>query len=233
MPSKLTLTSIAFGVLAFVALRLHLDRLEARITGGAVARVLVLTSDLPAGTAITREVVTPRELPQLFRESRHIAASEIEQIVGLQLAVAGRANETLQWTDLASMRPKLRQLSSLIPHGMRAMTLQAPGLAPDALLTPGDRVDVFRASGASSEVVLQDVVVLAIGDDIGGASAAARRAKTSNGRSSITVSVTLEQSRALAQAELLGPLRFVMRNPEDVALDSGRQQVADESEGVR
>jgi Flp pilus assembly protein CpaB len=226
MPSKLTLTSLAFGVLAFVALRLHLDRLEARITGGAMARVLVLTSDLPAGASITREAVTARELPQLFRESRHIAASEIEQIVGVQLAVPGRANETLQWTDLASMRPKLRQLSSLIPHGMRAMTVQAPGLAPDALLTPGDRVDVFRVGTASSELVLQDVVVLAVGDDIGGPATAARRSKSSGGRGSITVSVTLEQSRALAQAELLGPLRFVMRNPDDVALDSAAKHAA-------
>lgn len=130
------------------------------------------------------------------------------------------------------MRPKLRQLSSLIPHGMRAMTLQAPGLAPDALLTPGDRVDVFRATGASSEVVLQDVMVLAIGDDIGGASLAARRVKTGNSRSSITVSVTLEQSRALAQAELVGPLRFVMRNPDDVALDGARQQATAVREGA-
>lgn len=229
MSSKLTLTSIAFGVLAFVALRLHLDRLEARITGGSMARVLVLTSDLPAGAAITRDAVSSRELPQLFRESRHIAASELEQIVGVQLAVPGRANETLQWTDLASMRPKLRQLSSLIPHGMRAMTVQAPGLAPDALLTPGDRVDVFRAGASSSELVLQDVVVLAVGDDIGGA-ASARRAKGSGGRSSITVSVTLEQSRALAEAELLGPLRFVMRNPDDVALGSAAKHAAYEED---
>lgn len=233
MPSKLALTSIAFGVLAFVALRLHLDRLEARITGGAMVRVLVLTSDLPAGTAVTREVITTRELPQLFRESRHIAANELEQIVGMQLAISGRANETLQWTDLASMRPRVRQLSSLIPRGMRAMTLKAPGLAPDALLTPGDRVDVFRATGASSEVVLQDIVVLAIGDDIGGASMGTRRASSSGTRSSITVSVTLEQSRVLAQAELLGPLRFVMRNPDDVALDSARLQIADDGEAVR
>jgi Flp pilus assembly protein CpaB len=232
MHSKLTLTSIAFGVLAFVALRLHLDRLEARITGGAMARVLVLTSDLPAGTAITRDVVSSRELPQLFRESRHIVASELDQIVGVQLAVSGRANETLQWTDLASMRPKLRQLSSLIPHGMRAMTLQAPGLAPDALLTPGDRVDVFRVGPAHGEIVLQDAVVLAVGDDIGGVSPTARRTKSSGGRSSITLSVTLEQSRALAQAEQLGPLRFVMRNPDDVALDSAGQRVAYDGENA-
>lgn len=217
--TKLALTSLALGALAFVALRVHLGHLEARITGGAMTRVLMLTSDLPAGAIITREVVATRELPQLFRESRHIAAGELDEVVGTRLAVAARANETLCWTDLSSMRPKLRQLSSLIPHGMRAMTVQAPGLAPDALIMPGDRVDVFRVGATTSDVVLQDVVVLAVGDDIGGPQSAGRR-KGSGGRSSITVSVTLEQGRALAQAEQLGPLRFVMRNPADVALDT-------------
>jgi Flp pilus assembly protein CpaB len=60
--------------------------------------------------------------------------------------------------------------------------------------------------------------VLAVGDDIGGSQS--RRSKGAAGRSSITVSVTLEQGRALARAEQLGPLRFVLRNPADVALDS-------------
>src|SRR5688500_2983426 len=106
MTSKLALISLALGALAFIALRVHLDRLEARITGGAMTRVLMLTSDLPAGAAVTREVVATRELPLLFRESRHIAAGELEQVVGARLAVGGRANETLQWTDLSSIRPK-------------------------------------------------------------------------------------------------------------------------------
>lgn len=233
MTSKLALTSLALGALAFLALRLHLDRLEARITGGAMTRVLTLTSDLPAGAPITREIIATRELPQLFRESRHIAASELEHVVGARLAVGGRANETLQWTDLTSMRPRLRQLSSLIPHGMRAMTVQAPGLAPDALVAPGDRFDVFRAGAASGAVVLQDVVVLAVGEDIGGAQSGARRTRGGGGRGSITLSVTLEQGRALAEAELLGPLRFVMRNPADVALDTRDPRAAYDGEHER
>jgi len=216
MPSKLLLTSCVCGVVAFVALRLHLDRLEARVAGGTSVRVLMVTADLGAGAAITREAVASRELPEAYRESRHILASELEQVLGAQLAVSTRANETLQWTDLASARPKRRQLSSLIPHGMRAMTLQARGGAFDALLTPGDRVDVLRSGPGSSDVVLQDIVVLAVGDDLGGPQAGTARGTASGRGASVTVSVTLEQSRLLAQAEQLGPLRLVMRNPDDV-----------------
>jgi len=223
MQSKLVLTSLAFGLLALVVLRVHLDRLEARITGGSIIRVLTLTSDLAAGTLITREVLGTRELPQAFHESRHIPAGDIEQVVGSQIAVGAQANDTLQWTDLVSMRPKLRQFSSLIPQGMRAMTLQAPGLASGALIAPGDRVDVFRVGGAGSAgVVLQDVVVLAVGDDIGGTQPGSR---SKAGRASaITVSVTLDQGRALAEAEQLGPLRLVMRNPDDIALSGPGNQ---------
>jgi pilus assembly protein CpaB len=221
MPSKLATTSIALGVLALIVLRLHLAHLEARITGGAMTRVLMLTADLPAGASITRDVLASRDLPQAFRESRHIAASELEDVVGAQLAVSARANETLGWTDLTTMRPRLRQLSNLIPHGMRAMTLGQSGLAPEALLRPGDRVDVLRlgASGGA-EVVLQDVVVLAVGDDLGGARV---ERSTSSRTGAITLSVTVEQSRVLAQAEQLGKLRLVLRNPDDIALGSAAQ----------
>lgn len=218
MPSKLLTISLLSGAIALVALRLHLERLEARATGGALTRVLMLTADLDAGTELTRDVVALRELPETFRESRHIPASELEQVLGAQLAVSARANETLQWTDLTSVRPKLRQLSSLIPLGMRAMTLAARAGAFDALLTPGDRVDVLRSGAGRGEVVLQDVLVLAVGDDLGGPTAGAGKARVRTG--SATVSVTLEQSRLLAQAEQLGALRFVVRNPDDVGLGS-------------
>jgi len=218
MPSKLLLISLASGALALVALRLHLDRLEARIAGGAVTRVLMLTADLEAGAAVHRDVVATRELPETFRESRHIAASELEQVLGAHLAVGARANETLLWTDLVSVRPKLRELSSLIPRGMRAMTLSARGGTFDALLSPGDRVDILRTTDDGGEVVLQDVLVLAVGNDLGGPSVPGRATEGRTRASAATVAVTLEHGRLLAQAEQLGALRFVVRNPDDVGL---------------
>lgn len=222
MTSKLALTSVVFGLLALVTLRMHVGRLEARIAGGGLTRVLALTADVSAGGAITREALTTRELPQAFRESRHIAASDFEQVIGAHLAVGVRANETLQWTDLAGIRPKLRQLSLLVPHGMRAMTLQAQGLGTGALIRPGDRVDVLRTTSSSNaELVLQDVVVLAVGSDIGGGTLAPASHGPAARGGAITVSVTLEQSGALARAEQLGPLRLVLRNPDDIASSAG------------
>lgn len=219
MPSKLLLISLACGLVAFVALRLHIDRLEARVTGGAMTRVLMLTSDLGAGARVTREVVASRELPEAYRESRHIPASKLEQVLGAQLAVGARANETLLWSDLTSVRPEARKLSSLIPPGLRAMTLQARGNGFDALLTPGDRIDVLRpGAAAGTEVVMQDVVVLAVGYDLGGPQMNGPQGRPETRDSTVTVSVTLEQSRVLAQAELMGGLRLVMRNPDDIAL---------------
>jgi len=219
MASKLLTISLASGAVALIALRLHLGRLEARVAGGAMTRVLTLTADLDTGAAVTRDVIGTRELPETFRESRHIRATELEQVLGAQLAVGARANETLLWTDLASVRPKLRQLSSLVPRGMRAMTLAARGGSFEALLAPGDRVDILRSAGERGEIVLQDVLVLAVGDDLGGPAApGADKARARAG--SATVSVTLEQSRLLAQAEQLGQLRFVVRNPDDVGLGS-------------
>lgn len=217
MPSKLLLTSLACGVVAFVALRLHLHRLEARVTGGSPTEVVALTADLAAGATVTREVVAIRSLPQAYVESRHIRASELEQVVGARLAVDARANETLQWSDLTSVRPELLKLSSLVPHGMRAMTLHERSGGFDELITPGDRVDVLRSSPAgTTDIVQQDIVVLAVGGDLGGPDTpGGPKVRTRN--ASVTVSVTLEQSRALVQAEQLGGLRLVVRNPEDVA----------------
>lgn len=215
MPSKLLMISLLSGAVAVIALRLHLDRLEQRIAGGPLTRVLMLTADLEAGAVIGRDALATRELPESFRESRHIPASELEHVLGAELAVSARANETLQWTDLVSVRPKLRQLSSLIPRGMRAMTISARGGSFDALLAPGDRVDILRSSGQGGEVVLQDVLILAVGNDLGGPSAPGRAGEARTRPSSATVAVTLEHGRVLAQAEQLGALRFVVRNPDD------------------
>jgi Flp pilus assembly protein CpaB len=98
---------------------------------------------------------------------------------------------------------------------MRAMTLNARGGALDALLGPGDRVDVLlaREDGAEASTVAEDLLVLAIGDAIAAGAQAAR------GRADdVTVSVSPEQSRTLAAAERRGSLRLILRHPDDVAL---------------
>jgi Flp pilus assembly protein CpaB len=186
--------------------------------------VLVLARDAPTGTSITRELVGVRALPQAYLESRHVLASEIDQVLDARLGVAVRANETLLWSDLASMRERERQLSNLVPEGMRAFTLAPRNGAFDALLAPGDRVDVLlaRNPGAGerdddgAQLVAQNLLVLAVGDDTG--RAGGRRAARGDRAGQLTVSVTPADAARLAQVEQQGSLRVVLRNPEDLTL---------------
>ncbi|MFI5307140.1 MAG: Flp pilus assembly protein CpaB, partial [Polyangiales bacterium] len=191
---------------------------------GPRTSVLVLLEDAKAGTTLSSKLLGLREMPQAYLESRHVAARDVDQVEGAVLGVAAHANETLLWTDLASMREPPRTLSSLVPDGMRAFALQLRDGSFDSLLAPGDRVDVLlatspRASGepsANVETVAQSLLVLAVGEDLGGHDQ--RRARTPSRSNRVTVSVTPAEGAQLAEAERRGSLRLFVRNPDDVAM---------------
>lgn len=207
------LISIIATAAGIALLRVYLQRVEQDAFGGPKQPVLVLLGDLPAGTALEREQLATRELPQAYLESRHVPARQLNEVIGLRLALPVRAREALLWTDLASLRPAPRTLASLVPLGMRALSLNARAGALDALLAPGDRVDVLLAQeGTAATTVAEDLLVLAIGGSLGGG-------QESRGRSGdVTLSASPEQSRSLVAAEQRGSLRLVLRHPDDVSL---------------
>jgi Flp pilus assembly protein CpaB len=109
---------------------------------------------------------------------------------------------------------------------MRAFTLESTDRTLGMLLTPGDRVDVLgsahgvrmdkdahKTAELRMRTVAEDLLVLAIGSELG-AHGAAGKAR----QGAVTLSVTPEQSQVLAAAEQSGALRLVVRNPDDVAL---------------
>jgi pilus assembly protein CpaB len=224
MDRKALLISIAATLGGVGLLQLYMHRFEQLATGGPATPVLVLAKDVPAGTAITRDMLGSRGLPQSYLDSRHIPARAIDQVLDARLAVAGRSNEALLWSDLASMREPARQLSSLVPEGMRAITLEVRGSGFDALLAPGDRVDVLLVAGknfagpadSGTTIVAQNLLVLAVGDDLGGPDLPSEQRGRRGGR--ITLSVALREGARLAQAEQQGTLRLVLRNPDDLAV---------------
>jgi pilus assembly protein CpaB len=244
MDRRALLVSLLVTLAGVALLRLYMQRFEREATGGPLTRVLVLARDAPAGTSITRELVGLRALPQAYLESRHVLASEIDQVLEAKLGVAVRANETLLWSDLASMRERERQLSKLVPEGMRAFTLALRNGAFDALLAPGDRVDVLLArnpgagerNDASAQLVAQNLLVLAVGDDTGRADR--RHAARGDRTGQLTVCVTPADAARLAQVEQQGSLRVVLRNPEDLKLSETKPPAvpparAPTSDGVR
>jgi pilus assembly protein CpaB len=218
------LTSALATLVGIALLRVYMHRFELEATGGPVTQVLVLSKDAPAGTGINRALLGSRGLPQAYLESRHVKATEIDQVLDAKLGVAGRADEALLWSDLASMREPARQLSSLVPEGMRGFTLETRGGASDALLAPGDRVDVLLTANriadeqpdSGSVLVAQNVLVLAVGDDLGGTER--RREPRAGHASQVTLSVTPADGMRLAHAERRGPLRLVVRNADDLTV---------------
>jgi Flp pilus assembly protein CpaB len=222
MERRVWIVSAASAVLGAVLLQLHLRGLEQELAGGPRSRALVLARDLPARTTLTADMLGERELPRAYLESRHILARDRELVIGARLGVAGRATETLLWTDLAAVRDDARPLSSLVPESMRAVTLAQAAHGLEQLLDPGDRVDVVLVPdpapgrSLSPSRVAENLLVLAIGSDLERAAGGAR----SSGRASglITVGATFEQSLELAAAERAGSLRLLLRNPDEVGI---------------
>lgn len=233
MDRRAWIVSLLSAALGIALLRVYLHRFEQEATGGPKTRALVLTRDVAAGAVLERDALGEREFPRAYLESRHVRARALDHVVGGKLAVAGRAGEALLWTDLAGVRGAPRALSTLVPEGMRAVVLAPAQAGLDELLAPGDRVDVLlaaeRAGGAAreAELVAENLLVLAVGGDLGGAEG---RSGARRGRG-VALAATVEQSRRLSMAERAGALRLVVRNPDDLTLAPGADRAAHELPG--
>lgn len=207
---------------AVASLWLYMQRFEEQASGGDPVSVLVATRDLALGTILTDEMLGSRELPASYVEGRHIRASEASRVIGVRVSSGVRANESLLWTDLANSDQR-RDLSALVQDGRRAVTIRADATSSfGGLLRPGDRVDVLLTREEdgrtpASAPVLQNILVLAAGRDMGGPEVGGGRIGDDR-VNQITLSVTLEQAQLLSLAQTQGRLTLALRNPEDIAI---------------
>lgn len=210
--------AMAVGVVALV---LYQERFEAEASGGELIAVVVAAQDLPLGTVLTTDVLGVRDVPEAYREPRHIPAADVERVLGLRISSAVHANESLLWTDIANAEQR-RDLSALVQEGRRAFALRTdPASHFGGLLRPGDRVDVLltteRDQAHETAAIAQNVLVLATGRDTGSRSASSASGGLREA-DLVTLSVTLEQSQTLALARERGTVSLVLRNPNDIQL---------------
>lgn len=215
------ISASVMALIGFVLLTLYVRRFRREVMGGDPVEVLVLRQDLPLGSRVREEALVSRFIPDSFVEPRHIRASELPRVLGVRVTLELFANQALLWTDLETTERENLSLSTRVPRGMRAMMIEGVrGNMFEGLLRPGNRVDVLLTKvkpGSEPRVVtvplLQNLLVLAVGDDVRPAYEEASDSTQSN---AVTLLVSLDQAALVAQAQRDGTFRLVLRNDDDV-----------------
>lgn len=211
MNRKALVVTLASGLVGALCLHLYLERFEREMAGGAPRPIIMVTRDLAVGDELTREHLAVRTMPERYVEERHVAAENLDRVLGARLATRVASGSSLLWSDL-DIAQGGRSLSSLVRAGMRAYALSARNVTFDGLLRAGDRVDVLWTGNDGSRTVtlLENILVLASGrgdDQIEGLASG-----------TLALSVTAEAAERLAYAEQRGRLTLILRNPDDVVL---------------
>jgi pilus assembly protein CpaB len=220
---RVTALSIGLAVLSAALLFLYVRNVEIETSGGALVDVLTVNAQVERGVALEESALSVRAIPQAFVERRMVRASDKAKILGLKTEAALSPQQTLLWSDLAIASDDKRTLSNLVRPGMRAFGMRATADERQyALYRPGDRVDILvtlPATGpsddkqATSRVLVQNVLVLAVGTEL---SSSTTRAPGEGQRDLVlTLSVSPLQAQHLTLAQDKGKLSAALRHPED------------------
>ena len=188
MNRRMWITAAATGLTGALCLHLYLSGLEQELAGGAPQQVVVVTRDVALGETLTRGALALRDLPERYVEERHVLGADLERALGARVTGVLHSGSALLWSDLDVMQEG-RTLSGLVRPGMRAYALSDADTSFDGLLRPGDRVDVLwtAAEGAEASVVMENVLVLTVGSNLGDDQAkAVKRSRSER----VTVSVS-------------------------------------------
>jgi pilus assembly protein CpaB len=225
--------ALVMGILGAALLALYMHRFGVETSGGERVKLLVAIKKIDRGALIAEDSIAEREVPIAYVEDRAIKAAERDKVIGLRSANAIQAQETLMWSDLA-IQTEDRDLSSLIQPGSRGVTVRATtgeDTNANALIRPGDYVDIVATMHdpheeaiQSSVVLLQKILVLAVGVDTEPQAFVDKaHAQTQSGTRDhlLTLSLSLEEAQLLALATEKGHLSVAVRNPDDARVIDG------------
>ena len=208
----------AFGLVAAVAVSRYLSNAQALTRD--MQKVVVAKADIPLGTKLGTEQFTTVQVPGDATPDG--AFDSADKLVGRVVTVNVAAREPITDFKLAP-EGSAAGLSAVIPEGYRAMTVKVDDVVGVAgFARPGALVDVVvviqpsdnttGGSGPISKIVLQNIKVLASGQNIDQPKNDDREAQSAK---AVTLQVTPEEAEKLALASSEGKLQLVMRNSID------------------
>lgn len=218
------LLSAVLGVASALLLMTYLRRFEEEVSGGGRISLVTVRKPIERGALITSDMLSLAAVPRAYVEQRAVRLADREKIIGVRAAAALRPQDTLLWSDLL-LATEDRDLSSLVQPGRRALTVRASEAGSDpagnGLLRPGDYVDVIvtlhgESTGAAAAVVLlQRVLVLAVGSRTEPHRFGDSEQLTRNAERELTLSLKLEEAQLLSLARERGTLSVALRAPND------------------
>lgn len=190
--------------------------------------VLVAATDIPRGTTLTPDMVKASVVPNQYVQPQ--AVTSLDRVAGMVTIAPFAGGEQITLSKL-SMQKGSGALADVTPIGKRAITVQADNMASLlGMIKAGDYVDVFavmpmpvqNAEGKlESQVAVvplfQNVLVLAVGQQVGAAGAARRgeEAPRPAGNEPITMALSPQDASLIAFVQEQGKLRLTLRSPGD------------------
>lgn len=218
--SRAVLVAVGAGAFAVILGSLYMNRFEAEVSGGSRVAILTTNTDIPAGTDLTTTMLAVRNVPAAYVDDRAVLARDKDKVIGVEVTTGMKSQETLQWSDLA-VRSDARNVSQLVAPGKRAVTIRAKSTdnAGNGLMQPGDYVDVFAIvdaqAGRTSVLLLQRVLVIAVGLDTEQSTQAKADVRNRRDDRLLTLSLEIDETQLLSLASEQGHLAVALRNPTD------------------
>ncbi len=243
--------ALAFaGLVAFVVFGV-VDRFKQQLDAAnepqPTEEVVVAVEEIGVGVEILPEHLDVTEVvPELLPEEGTF--DTVESVVGRTARERVLPGEFLREDRLASAAAGIG-LNVLLTPGMRAMTIETdsqsgvggflrPGYKVDAVVTIRPDENNLRAKWVT-ETILQDVKVLAVGDQLPGSEAekASNRRMQNQGlrrNNYVTLEVDVDQAERLALASARGELHLALRSDIDMETFADRGPlITNEMVGLR
>ena len=211
------------AVLVFQVMRGLKQSMQESAAANQPVPMVASAREIPMGTALAEDdLQVVNALTGTIPEGEGFGT--IDDLIGRTVRERVLAGEFIRNERLAQRDAGIG-LNALINPGYRAMTIETTTQAGvGGFLQPGNFVDVIvtiRPDDGKSkstwvtEIILQAVKVLAVGNSLD--KEKSERERVRSGRSIVTLEVNIEQAKKLALSASKGELHLVMRSDVDVA----------------
>lgn len=217
--------SLILGLLTGYLIYDYLIKVERSVTNIQYGEVVVAAVDVAAKTQVTEDMLQVKKVPVEYIHPQ--AAGKKDEVIGMITTAPLIQGEQVLKKKIVAPGEVKNGLAYAVPQGKRAITVAVDEVSGvSGFIKPGDRIDVAAVinlpePGAQKEqpfslVVLQNLQVLAAGkvleDRTNGSNAAEYK--------TVTLAVTVEQSRPLLLADQKGTIRLMLRSPVDDSIFS-------------